>query len=590
MKNLKVKNKLSLGFGLILGLLLVISVTAIVGIQSINRQNDLLVEETLANTEYVWELRCNAISEQRYELMAFAEENLSDIKDYLSQAQQEAEKTLSLLEEYKKNYRGEKSKVDRLEDCLSAQVEPRSRVQELLSKGTAEANTQAFAIFKNEFKPLLDEAAELLIDIGYEQTSMAVEQTTRATNLYHLILVITVVLVLAALLISALIVWKLLKSITVPLFEIEQATHALAKGDFSTGLSYDSTDEFGNACKSMQESFTALKSIIADINSVLGALSNGNLAVGTSVVYPGEMQEIESSIEKLIQKLNLSFGEIRGAADQINAGAEQVSNGAQALAQGSTEQASSVEELAASIAEISHQVQANSQNAQKASAITIDAGRVAQTTLQDMSNMIAAMQEISTTSENIGKIIKVIDDIAFQTNILALNAAVEAARAGSAGKGFAVVADEVRNLAGKSADAAKNTTALIDSAVRAVSHGEEIANKTNVAFEELSRKVSEVVSTINMISEASTAQADDIQQITVGIDQISSVVQTNSATSEESAAASEELSGQASTLKQLVAQFKLTDGPIQGQTMEQLPMSDGDDSRYQESYSYGDKY
>lgn len=212
-KNLKVKNKLLLGFGIVLVLLLTISVAAIIGIQSINRQNDLLVEKTLANTEYVWELRRNVISEQRYELMAFAEDDLSDIKAYLDQAQKESERNLVLLEEYKTNYRVEKSKVDRLEDYLSAQAEPRARIEELLSKGTAEANAQAFAIFENEFKPILDEVAELLIEIGNEQNTMAIEATENATNLYHLILVITVALILAALLISALIVWKLLKSV-----------------------------------------------------------------------------------------------------------------------------------------------------------------------------------------------------------------------------------------------------------------------------------------------------------------------------------------------------------------------------------------
>lgn len=399
-----------------------------------------------------------------------------------------------------------------------------------------------------------------------------------------------IALAVGALIISSLVMWKLLRSITVPLNEIEQATHALAKGDFSVDLSYDSADEFGNTCRSMEESFAKLKSIIADINHVLSALSNGDLTVDPSVAYPGEMREIEDSIEKLIQKLNLSFGEIVGAAAQINAGAEQVSTGAQALAQGATEQASSVQELAASISDISQQVQTNSENAQKANVLAAGAGDVAQATLGDMESMIAAMKEITTTSESIGKIIKVIDNIAFQTNILALNAAVEAARAGSAGKGFAVVADEVRNLAGKSADAAKNTTELIDSTIQAVSHGEEIANKANAAFEELHKKVTEVVSTINVITEASSEQASNIQQITVGVDQISAVVQTNSATSEESAAASEELSGQANTLKQLVAQFKLSGQPAQKQGGEELLALNGDTGRRQESYSYGEKY
>lgn len=571
-------------------LLLVISTAGIIGTQRINHEADMLVEKTLVNTELVWEMRRNILSGQRYILMALAEENLTDIKAYLQKAKDDNDKNAALLEEYKTNYRVDKSKVDSLEDALSAMEEPRTKIRNLLSQGTAEGNAQAFALFEEELKPLTDDAASLMTDIGNDQTALADQAAKHTTDLYHLIMALIIALAVGALIISSLVMWKLLRSITVPLNEIEQAARALAKGDFSVDLSYDSADEFGNTCRSMEESFAKLKSIIADINHVLSALSNGDLTVDPSVAYPGEMREIEDSIEKLIQKLNLSFGEIVGAAAQINAGAEQVSTGAQALAQGATEQASSVQELAASISDISQQVQTNSENAQKANVLAAGAGDVAQATLGDMESMIAAMKEITTTSESIGKIIKVIDNIAFQTNILALNAAVEAARAGSAGKGFAVVADEVRNLAGKSADAAKNTTELIDSTIQAVSHGEEIANKANAAFEELHKKVTEVVSTINVITEASSEQASNIQQITVGVDQISAVVQTNSATSEESAAASEELSGQANTLKQLVAQFKLSGQPAQKRDGEELLALNGDNGRRQESYSYGEKY
>ena len=218
-----------------------------------------------------------------------------------------------------------------------------------------------------------------------------------------------------------------------------------------------------------------------------------------------------------------------------------------------------MEELAATITDVSNQVQENSENAEKANFLATASGNVAQSTREDMDKMISAMQEISETAQSIKKVIKVIDDIAFQTNILALNAAVEAARAGSAGKGFAVVADEVRNLAGKSAEAAKNTTALIESAIVAVSNGEEIMGKTSDTFEELVDKVQEVVSTIGKISAASIEQAGAIKEITSGVDQIATVVHNNSATSEESAAASEELSGQANMLNSLVKRFRLAE-------------------------------
>ncbi|MGO5097585.1 methyl-accepting chemotaxis protein [Agathobaculum sp. LCP25S3_E8] len=590
MKNLKMRNKLLLGSSVLVIMMVVIAAMSILGLRALHGQNSTLINKTLANTSYVWEMRRNLISEQRYELMALADDDRQACLEWLNSAQEEVDKNAVLLETYKQNYRVDASKVSELESYFNAEAAPRAEMLALLKQETEEADEAAFQIFHDELKPLLDKQAELLADIGSDQDDLAIAQVAAGQRTYQGTMIITIALIVLAIVVSAAIAFRLIRLITSPLLEIENAARSLSNGDFETHITYESKDEMGSTCKSMQESFTILKSIIMDINSVLGALSRGDLSVATSVDFPGEMQEIETSIAKLIQKLNLSFGEIRGAADQINSGAEQVSNGAQALAQGATEQASSVEELAATITEISRQVQTNSENAQKANVIAADAGKVADMTLEGMREMIAAMQEIMTTSENIGKIIKVIDDIAFQTNILALNAAVEAARAGSAGKGFAVVADEVRNLAGKSADAAKSTTELIDSTIKAVSHGEEIAGKANAAFEELSAKVSEVVSTVNMISEASTEQAANIQQITVGVDQISSVVQTNSATSEESAAASEELAGQASTLDRLVAQFKLADKPVQRQAREELPASDGNGNHWQEAYPVGDKY
>ena len=230
---------------------------------------------------------------------------------------------------------------------------------------------------------------------------------------------------------------------------------------------------------------------------------------------------------------------------------------AQALSQGATEQASSIEELSASITEITDQINKNAENAKQANDSAEHAGREIMNSNEQMRSMVEAMDEITVKSSEISKIIKVIDDIAFQTNILALNAAVEAARAGAAGKGFAVVADEVRNLASKSAEAAKGTTVLIEESIAAVQSGSEIARRTAEMLDESANVTRQAVSLIEKITEASIMQAESAAQINVGVEQISSVVQTNSATSEESAAASEELSGQAELLKSLVGKFRL---------------------------------
>ena len=558
MKNLKVKNKLLLGFGILLILNLNLSFLSIWGLRVLNMENDVLTEKVLTNTHYVWNLRRNIISEQRYELMALTESDSNSVTEYLDIAQQEVNNTITLFEEYKKNYRVEKEKIERLEALFKEQIAPRTKMMELLALGTEDGNINAYKIFEEEFKPIQDKLAEVLTDIGNDQINLAKIQMEQATSLYHMVFVLVVSFVIILFIVSSIIIKNLVKLITVPLAEIEYATQALLQGDFDVHITYESEDELGKTCKSIQESFMTLKSIISDISYVLNALSKGDFTTKISVNFPGEMQKIEISIYKLIENMNETMSAIRVSANQINADAEQISSGAQAVAEGATEQASSVEELSSTISEIHSHVQTNSENAKKANHLAVTSKEVAQSTLKDMNEMVLAMNKISTTAEDIERVIKVINDIAFQTNILALNAAVEAARAGLAGKGFAVVADEVRNLAGKSSEAAKDTTALIESALAAVSHGAEIAQKTNVAFKELSDKVEEVVSTVSEISDASKEQADAIQVITLEIDKISSVVQINSATSEENAAASEELSRQANTLNDLIKQFHLT--------------------------------
>ena len=557
MKNLKVKNKLILAFGVAMVLTVLISILSIAGISEIKKETDTLVDKTITNIDYAWQLRRNLLSESRYHLLALIEQDPAKTREYIDLALKETEKNTVLLPQYKSNTSVDVDKLEQLEVILDKQGKYRDQFVEWMHIGTPEAKGEAYKIFIQDFYPLMADEAVILYDITDEQYELADKQVDSVNKVYIAVLTVVITAIVLAFFISSIMIRKMVQAIITPLSEIERATDALSQGDFSMDITYESRDEFGVTCKSIQTSFSELKRVIQSIARNLRAMADGDFTIDTDINLPGEMKEIEVAGNELVQKMNLFFNEIRSSSNQIQAGAEQVANGAQSLAQGATEQASSLEELSASISEVSENVSDNAQNSQRANTFASISGEVAEATLQDMQEMLSAMNTISLSAENIGKVIKVIDDITFQTNILSLNAAVEAARAGTAGKGFAVVADEVRNLAQKSSDSAKEITSLIENTISAVGQGEHIAKKTSAAFDDLAEKIKDVVATVNEIAVASEEQAESIRQITSGVDQISSVVQTNSATSEESAAASEELSSQANILESLVAQFKI---------------------------------
>lgn len=559
MKNLSISKKLIVGFGIVLTLMLLSAILSAYSINNIDAQTQSYAEYTVPNAEYLTDLRMDMEGAKQNMLLAIVEDDTQIVSEALDEASAHGKNFLAVLDLYSKNQRNNDrdADIEKVKTIEEGVIDTRTEISKLVNNRSDENLDRALNLYLEQYQPALSQISDILDDFAAEAKERAVQQSTTATNTTNMAWILLISSLVISFVLTIVVINIIRKSILRPVKEVVEVYDAMAKGNMGVEIKYESRDEMGAMSKSIRKTNALLSSYIRDISEKLGQMSQGDMRVSVDMDYIGDFAAIKQAIQNTASALNHTLLTINTAAEQVSTGAAQVSSGAQALASGSTEQASSVEELSVSITKIAEEASANSTNVKTATQHVEQANANVRDGAEHMKQLTEAMANIGSASNQITNITKVIEDIAFQTNILALNAAIEAARAGNAGKGFAVVADEVRNLAAKSAEAAKQTAELIQASVVTVTEGSQISTQTAQILHTVEEKTMLVNEVINKINQASADQASAIEQIRQGLSQVSSVVQTNAATAEENSATSEEMSAQAATLREEVGKFRL---------------------------------
>ncbi|MFG6394476.1 MAG: methyl-accepting chemotaxis protein [Lachnospiraceae bacterium] len=555
-KNMKIKVGLALGFGItiVVSVVIIVFMLLIIDYQS-STYNGIINSQVKAN-ELILECRISTNNAARNVRDMVLDPNDPENKTLSASIEESLAELEVAMKELMAVYPLSDGKV---KDYINAMRDWYDEVPDIMNAVNSGNQREAIRLVKNNCTPKLNNMIGTAKDIS---ANLLKEQNRIIEKQQEEIRIAQTIMITAAIVSACFVVFMALRviiSITRPVKQVSIALEGFSQGRLDIPVEYKSRSELGKMCDALRISQHVLSELISDECHILEEMANGNFDIHTKDenIYVGELNGILKSLRIINENLSNTLGQIMHNAEQVASEAMQVSNGSQSLAQGATEQASSVEQLASTIVEISNNSKNNAHNSEQASNQSKLAGRQVEESARLMDDMVLAMEKISDSSNEIGKIIATIENIAFQTNILALNAAVEASRAGEVGKGFAVVAEEVRGLAAKSDEAAKATKNLIEHSILTVKEGSDIVKSVSVSLSKTVEISNHVLESVHLIKKATEEEFESIEQVTKGINEISCVVQTNSATSEEFAATSTELSNQAAVMHDLLSRFRL---------------------------------
>jgi len=563
-RNLSIRKKLILSHGLIAVLALIIAIFGLFGVFLSAERQERAQTVSVASTQAVGDIMYATADLQRVTTAmimvpaTMADQLLPPLEEAMNTDVALMGTAAGTLYTSLAEYPDAIALLEQIGGLIATSGDQRQAVLDVIAKGDSNVANQTY---QQGYRQTLMQIQTMAIELRGMVESITAGDYADSLQTNATMTVLLLALTAFAMVSSVFYTIVVSNSIRKPVQQLVDASAQMQQGNLAVAddITYESKDEVGVLAGSMRETLRFLKAYVDEIGQTLHTIAGGDLTVRENDItdFHGDFAVIKESLVYILKNLNATLADIHGASEQVNSGADQVASGAQELSQGSTEQAAAVQQLAATLNEINGQVvHAGSQAAETRKNTDEELAMMLACDAQ-MKDMVTAMGEISRTSEEIGKINKTIEDIAFQTNILALNAAVEAARAGTAGKGFAVVADEVRALAAKSAEASQNASVLIEASMAAVQKGVRIVDATAENLQKVSDGAQRNAEMVTAIADAANTLVSSIEQVSTGIDQISAVVQTNSATAEQSAAASEELSGQSAMLKERINQFRL---------------------------------